>query len=51
MPNKSLKHPAKTLGIALLTPTYAMNLQQVSARHFSNTGSFCPTARFFNVTY
>jgi hypothetical protein len=23
MPNKSLKHPAKTLGIASLTPTYA----------------------------
>ncbi|MBB6188174.1 hypothetical protein HDE77_002542 [Rhodanobacter sp. MP7CTX1] len=22
MPNKSLKHPAKTLGIAALTPTY-----------------------------
>ena len=24
MPNKSLKHPAKTLGIAALAPTYAM---------------------------
>ena len=24
MPNKSLTHPAKTLGIAVLTPTYAM---------------------------
>jgi hypothetical protein len=38
------------LGIAPLTPAYAMNPQQVSARHFSNAGSFCATARFFNVT-